>query len=138
MESAVDIVRAAQPSALSNTSESVLPPVTGVARVLPVDPGFSIESHMYMRQVKGEDIVFSYRADPSLLGRPMPSTQTGTPDEWRLNFDVFVLCDGHSGTQVCSVPSAVAIRLGMSVYRGCWHSRMSNFSYPSIILVFDA
>lgn len=69
--------------------------------ILPVDPGFSVESHMYMRQVKGEDIAFSYSADVSLLGRPMPATQAGAPEEWKLNFDLFVLCDGHSGSQVC-------------------------------------
>lgn len=75
--------------------------------ILPVDPGFSIESHMYMRQVKGEDIAFSYRADPSLLGRPMPTAQAGSPEEWKLNFDVFVLCDGHSGSQVCATDGCV-------------------------------
>ena len=99
--------RAAQPSSLSpqqDGARSAAPAVLAAApeRILPVDPGFSIESHMYMRQVKGEDIAFSYRADASLLGRPMPTTQAGSPEEWKLNFDVFVLCDGHSGSQVCA------------------------------------
>jgi hypothetical protein len=109
MNSEVGIVRAAHPSSVSNTAKDVQAPDAGLGRILPVDPGFSIDSHMYMRQVKGEDIAFSYRADPSLLGRPMPSMQIGTPEEWKLNFDVFVLCDGHSGSQVRSLQAACNI-----------------------------
>lgn len=100
----VNAVRAARSSSAAGLSAEPAP-ASAPAHILPVDPGFSIESHMYMRQVKGEDIAFSYRADSSLLGRPMPSTQTGTPEEWKLNFDVFVLCDGHSGSQVCEALS---------------------------------
>jgi hypothetical protein len=72
--------------------------------VLPVDPGFSVEAHVVHRFVKGEDLAFQYRADSSLLGRPMPPYQSGNPDEWKLNYDVFVVCDGHSGVKVLFLP----------------------------------
>jgi hypothetical protein len=65
--------------------------------LLPVDPGFTIDMFASFREVKGQDMEFSHRADAALLGGPMPAVQRGTnPDDWRLNFDVFVFCDGHS------------------------------------------
>lgn len=65
--------------------------------LLPVDPGFTIQMHSSFRDVKGQDMEFSHRADASLLGRPMPESQSGAdPAKWLLNFDVFVFCDGHS------------------------------------------
>jgi hypothetical protein len=70
--------------------------------LLPVDSGLTIDAHVYLRQIKGEDIAFNYRADPALLGRPMPKVQVGPPEDWKLNFDVFIICDGHSGRQVCT------------------------------------
>lgn len=69
--------------------------------VLPVDSGIVIDSHMVQRFVKGEDLAFQYRADPDLLGRSMLPSQPGDPIEWKLNYDVFVVCDGHSGIGVC-------------------------------------
>lgn len=73
--------------------------------ILPVDSGFIIDGHVYQRNIKGEDIAFNFRSDRALLGRPMPTVQVGRPEDWKLNFDVFVICDGHSGCQVrTSVP----------------------------------
>ena len=68
--------------------------------VLPVDPGFTVEAEVAQKFVKGEDIAFCYRADPALLGRSMPSSQPDDPADWKLNYDVFVVCDGHSGVAV--------------------------------------
>jgi hypothetical protein len=70
------------------------------APVLPVDPGFAVEAEVGQRFVKGEDIAFCFRADPGLLGRAMAQTQPEDPAEWKLNYDVFVVCDGHSGIAV--------------------------------------
>ena len=80
--------------------------------VLPVDPGFTVEAGVAQRFVKGEDIAFCYRADPALLGRAMPATQPTDPADWKLNYDVFVVCDGHSGSAVrpCSSWSAAVCR----------------------------
>lgn len=71
--------------------------------VLPVDSGIVVDSHMVQRFVKGEDLAFQYRADPDLLGRSMLQSQPGDPNEWKLNYDVFVVCDGHSGIRVRSL-----------------------------------
>lgn len=68
--------------------------------ILPVDSGIVVDSHMVQRFVKGEDLAFQYRADPDLLGRSMLPSQPGDPNEWKLNYDVFVVCDGHSGIRV--------------------------------------
>jgi hypothetical protein len=68
--------------------------------VLPVDPGFTVEAEVAQKFVKGEDLAFCYRAHPGLLGRPMRPVQTTDPALWQLNYDVFVVCDGHSGNAV--------------------------------------
>jgi hypothetical protein len=74
--------------------------------VLPVDPGFSVEAEVAQKFVKGEDLAFCFRADPGLLGRPMPAVQAADPMAWKLNYDVFVVCDGHSGNAVRHRPCA--------------------------------
>ena len=77
--------------------------------ILPVDPGFSVEAEVRERIVKGEDMAFCFRADPKLLGRAMPATQPQDPAAWQLNYDVFVVCDGHSGTAVCDYSAALLL-----------------------------
>lgn len=72
------------------------------AFALPVDSGFTVEAEVAQRFVKGEDIAFCFRADPGLLGRAMASDQPDDPAEWKLNYDLFVVCDGHSGVAVRS------------------------------------
>lgn len=65
--------------------------------ILPVDPGFTIDMFSCFRELKGQDMEFSHRADASLMGRPMPARQiSSVPPKWKLNVDVFVFCDGHS------------------------------------------
>lgn len=71
--------------------------VEPVRHLLPVDPGFTIDMASSFERLKGQDMEFSYRASPTLLGRPMPATQNSAfTKNWELNFDVFVFCDGHS------------------------------------------
>lgn len=72
------------------------------ATVLPIDPGFTVEAEVGQKFVKGEDIAFCFRADPGLLGRAMRQAQPHDPADWKLNYDVFVVCDGHSGIAVRS------------------------------------
>lgn len=81
--------------------------------LLPVDPGFTVEAEVAQRFVKGEDIAFCFRADPGLLGRAMAPIQPEDPADWKLNYDVFVVCDGHSGV-------AVRSEYLLSTYAGSW------------------
>ena len=67
------------------------------ARVLPVDPGFHLQAAVADRTVKGEDIFFMHRAEPGAVGCAMPA-YTQDPKTWKLHYDVFCVCDGHSGT----------------------------------------
>ena len=68
-----------------------------VRHLLPVDPGFTIDMASSFERLKGQDMEFSYRASPTLLGRPMPATQQSElTAKWQINYDVFVFCDGHS------------------------------------------
>jgi hypothetical protein len=91
----------ADPSALllAKVSSSKMP-AAPMASILPVDPGFTVEADVAQRFVKGEDLAFCFRADPTLMGRAMPETQAVDPADWKLNYDVFVVCDGHSGVAV--------------------------------------
>lgn len=82
--------------------------------ILPVDSGIVVDSHMVQRFVKGEDLAFQYRADPDLLGRSMLQAQPGDPNEWKLNYDVFVVCDGHSGIRVCSLALEANVCFGVA------------------------
>lgn len=67
-------------------------------RLLPVDPGFVIQAGSAERIVKGEDRCFSHRAHPDMIGRRKLPGVGPDPEAWQLNYDVFCICDGHSGT----------------------------------------
>lgn len=84
-------------------TDATTQPNVQAASILPVDSGIVVDTHMVQRFVKGEDLAFQYRADPDLLGRSMMPSQPGDPNEWKLNYDVFVVCDGHSGIRVRSM-----------------------------------
>jgi hypothetical protein len=81
--------------------------------VLPVDAGFVVEAEVGQRFVKGEDIAFCFRADPGLLGRAMAQHQPDDPADWKLNYDIFVLCDGHSGIAVRSFTSVLHVLVSL-------------------------
>lgn len=93
-------------SALTTPTSSDALEATTIPSVLPVDPGFTVEAEVAQKFVKGEDLAFCFRADPGLLGRPMPAVQAADPMMWKLNYDVFVVCDGHSGNAVRHRPCA--------------------------------
>lgn len=77
------------------------------ASVLPVDPRFTLQSDFNQKVLKGEDFWFQHRALPETRGRPVPPPDPIDQAHWKLNYDLFVVADGHSGRAVRTPTSLI-------------------------------